>query len=358
MTTPAVSLTRGFTDLLSAWPADDPALLDRCRLLLLDGLAVAVAGAGEPGPRLMAAQARSESPTGPSTVIGQGFATSVAQRRARQRHGDARAGFRADVESAEPCTLATAAGAARARGKARTGGRRTAGTAVLRAIAKGVEAQGRLRLASGQIEPAKLSMHPPGAVGPLATALACGDMLGLQGRAIGGSCRNRRLAIERTARQCRFDDQGAALRRRRGQRRAGRDACGRRLLGRHGRAREPARLGRFAVRGDVRSLTHLLAPIGSGRALEPWSGVEAVSFAICNAFCNHRGAGGPRGDRRQTPQANYAGRHCERRRCLTSTGRIRNRAWMASSPGNTPPRSRCWTARLNRRVLKRRDVLG
>jgi aconitate decarboxylase len=73
----AVSLTRDFTDLLAAWPADDPAMLDRCRLLLLDGLAVAVAGAGERGPCLMAAQARSDSPDGASTVIGQGFRTSV-----------------------------------------------------------------------------------------------------------------------------------------------------------------------------------------------------------------------------------------------------------------------------------------
>jgi hypothetical protein len=52
-------------------------LLDRSRLLLLDGFAVAVAGAAEPGPRLMAAQAGFESPNGPSTVIGQGFTTSV-----------------------------------------------------------------------------------------------------------------------------------------------------------------------------------------------------------------------------------------------------------------------------------------
>jgi hypothetical protein len=66
--TPAVSLTRSFTDLLSAWSSDDPALLDQSRLLLLDGLAVAVAGARERGPSLMAAQARSESPDGPSTV--------------------------------------------------------------------------------------------------------------------------------------------------------------------------------------------------------------------------------------------------------------------------------------------------
>jgi hypothetical protein len=32
---PAVSLTRSFAELLSTWPADDPALLDQCRLLLL-----------------------------------------------------------------------------------------------------------------------------------------------------------------------------------------------------------------------------------------------------------------------------------------------------------------------------------
>lgn len=53
------------------------------------------------------------------------------------------------------------------------------GPALLVALAKGIEAQGRLRLASGQIEPAKLSLHPPGVVGPLAAALACGTMLGL-----------------------------------------------------------------------------------------------------------------------------------------------------------------------------------
>ena len=58
------------------------------------------------------------------------------------------------------------------------------GPAVLRAIAIGVEAQGRLRLSSGQIEPAKLTLHPPGVVGPLATALACGAMLDLGGETL------------------------------------------------------------------------------------------------------------------------------------------------------------------------------
>lgn len=179
---PAVSLTRQFTDLLSAWPAAEPALLDRCRLLLLDGLAVAVAGAAaERGPGLMAAQARSESPDGPSTVIGQGFTSSVVN--AARVNGmamhvlDFEPMWNPPNHALSPLLPAVLALAE----KREQGGGGPQGRAVLRAIAKGVEAQGRLRLASGQIEPAKLSIHPPGAVGPLATALACGDMLGLGG---------------------------------------------------------------------------------------------------------------------------------------------------------------------------------
>ena len=74
-----MSLTRAFADLLAAWPADDPALLAQCRLLLLDGLAVAAAGASEPGPMRMAELTRRNGSTGPAQVIGHGFSTSVAQ---------------------------------------------------------------------------------------------------------------------------------------------------------------------------------------------------------------------------------------------------------------------------------------
>lgn len=43
----------------------------------------------------------------------------------------------------------------------------------------GVEAQGRLRLASRQFEPKDLAFHPPGVVGPVGAALAAGMLLGL-----------------------------------------------------------------------------------------------------------------------------------------------------------------------------------
>ena len=178
----ASSLTRRFTDLLSAWPADGSLLLDRCRLLLLDGLAVAVAGAAaERGPELMAAQAKSESPDGPATLIGQEFSTSVAN--AARVNGmamhvlDFEPMWNPPNHALSPLLPALLALAE----KRERDGSGPQGRELLRAIAKGVEAQGRLRLASGQIEPAKLSIPPPGAVGPLATALACGDMLGLQG---------------------------------------------------------------------------------------------------------------------------------------------------------------------------------
>ena len=73
------SVTRRFVEILSGWSADDALLLQQCRLLLLDGLAVAVAGADEPGPGILAALAHRECPDGPARVIGKGFSTGVVQ---------------------------------------------------------------------------------------------------------------------------------------------------------------------------------------------------------------------------------------------------------------------------------------
>jgi len=265
----AVSLTRRFTDLLSAWPADDPALLDRCRLLLLDGLAVAVAGAAaERGPGLMAAQARSESPDGPSTVIGQGFTTSVVN--AARVNGmamhvlDFEPMWNPPNHALSPLLPALLA-LAEQREQDDAGPQ---GRAVLRAIAKGVEAQGRLRLASGQIEPAKLSLHPPGAVGPLATALACGDMLGLEGErlaaAVGIACSRSGGLLANVGSMTKALHCGDAAAN-------GVQAA---QLAAEGFTADTDALGSprgwgASLFGPTFDREHLLAPIGQGRALNP-----------------------------------------------------------------------------------------
>ena len=72
----AENVTRAFASILHDWPADEPAIEELCRLLLIDGLAIAAAGAHQPGPSMMAKLARAESAAPVSTVIGHGFAAS------------------------------------------------------------------------------------------------------------------------------------------------------------------------------------------------------------------------------------------------------------------------------------------
>ena len=172
-------LTGSFVALLRAWPANEAALERQCRLLLLDGLAVAIAGAHEPGPSILARLAQRDVPIGPARVIGKGFSTGVIQ--AARINGAAM-----HVLDFEPMwnppnhALSPLLPALLAVAQWReASGQGVQGKALLCALAKGVEAQGRLRLASGQIEPSKLTMHPPGAVGPLAAALACAELMAL-----------------------------------------------------------------------------------------------------------------------------------------------------------------------------------
>ena len=175
----ADELTGRFVALLRAWSATEAALERQCRLLLLDGLAVAIAGAHEQGPSILAKLAQRDVPAGPARVIGKGFSTGVVQ--AARINGAAM-----HVLDFEPMwnppnhALSPLLPALLAVAQWREAtGCGMQGNALLRALAKGIEAQGRLRLASGQIEPSKLTMHPPGAVGPLAAALACAELMAL-----------------------------------------------------------------------------------------------------------------------------------------------------------------------------------
>lgn len=173
------SLTRDFVETLAAWPADDDELLDRCRLLLIDGIAVGALGAREPGPRLVAALVQATAPSGTATVIGHSFRTSPA--------GAARInGMAMHVLDFEPMwdpanhAISPLLPALLALSEERENSDKIPqGRRVLVAMAKGIEAQGRLRLSSGQLQPGGLSLHPPGIVGPIATALACATLLRL-----------------------------------------------------------------------------------------------------------------------------------------------------------------------------------
>jgi aconitate decarboxylase len=179
-TTDMTCLAHAFTERMLRWQADDAPLVERCRLILLDGLAVAAAGASEPGPSLMASLAKDQQQgEGPSTVIGQRFsAPSVVAARINgmSMHVlDFEPMWSPPNHAVSPLLPALLALAEQRENETGT----LQGDALLRALAKGIEAQGRLRLSSQQLEPAQLSLHPPGVVGPLAAALACADLLGL-----------------------------------------------------------------------------------------------------------------------------------------------------------------------------------
>jgi len=171
--------TRKFVSLIRDWKPDSPELLGAARLFLLDGLSVTFAGANEPGPRFAGELAREQSNSSMATVIGQGFTTSLSQ--AAQING-----MSMHVLDYEPmwnppnhalsCVLPGLLALAEFRESQGAGPQ---GARLMRSLLKGIEAQGRLRLSSGQIEPRELSLHPPGVVGPLASAIACGDFLGL-----------------------------------------------------------------------------------------------------------------------------------------------------------------------------------
>lgn len=261
----SADLTLRFVERLLGWPADDPALRERCRLLVLDGLAVAAAGAVEAGPTLAAALL---APDGPCRLIGR-RATAQPWEAARIN------GMAMHVLDYEPMwnppnhAISPLLPALLALAEVREQqGRGPQGRALLRALAIGIEAQGRLRLASAQIEPAQLSLHPPGVAGPIAAAIGCAALLGLDTR---GAVMAAGIAASRTggllanvgshtkALHCgdaAANGLHAALLAERGFGADG-DALG-----------SPRGWGR-AFFGDGFDPAPLLAPIGRGRALDP-----------------------------------------------------------------------------------------
>lgn len=173
------TLTRDFAALLHNWPADNEGLDAIGRLLLIDGLAVAVAGSGEPGPQKVGSLARERGCRPAASVIGSDFATSpeiAARINGMAMHVlDFEPMWNPANHALSPILPALLA----LTETLEAAGSPPQGARLQRALLKGIEAQGRLRLSSQQIEPRELTLHPPGLVGPVAAAIACADLLDL-----------------------------------------------------------------------------------------------------------------------------------------------------------------------------------
>lgn len=173
-----MSATLGFAEFLLARVAAGltPAARQAAADLVCDGLAVAALGAEEPAPRHLAALAKASGGTAEATLIRQGAPKLPAAAVARVN------GAAMHVLDFEPMwnpanhslstTLPALLALAEARGDC-DGGR------VLLALATGIEAQARLRTASGMFEPGQFTFHPPGMVGAIGSAVGAGVLLGL-----------------------------------------------------------------------------------------------------------------------------------------------------------------------------------
>lgn len=153
-----------------------PEIRDHARTLILDGLAVALAGTvQEAPPGIIAETVREQGAKPVASVIGFDFLTSPAQ--AAYVNGTSM-----HVLDYEPMwmpanhALSTTLPAALAMAEA-TGAN---GEALAIALIKGVETQGCIREASAQWDPGELKFHPPGLVGPMSSAVAAGSLLNLE----------------------------------------------------------------------------------------------------------------------------------------------------------------------------------
>lgn len=149
-------------------------VVEVAKRIILDGIAVAVAGATEEGPRIVAEHLKSLGAKEVATVLGQDFKTSPVS--AAYVNGIAMHVL--DYEPMwSPPTHATSPTLPAVLALAET--ERATGQEVITAFVKGCEVQGRIRLASQQYEPGHLKYHPPGVVGVMGSAIASAHLLKL-----------------------------------------------------------------------------------------------------------------------------------------------------------------------------------
>jgi aconitate decarboxylase len=172
----AVGVTEQFCRALAAITSESisPAAMRAGSALMLDGIAVAMAGSRENASRIIAEHIRSLGGAEQSTALNFGFkTTAVAAARLN--------GASMHVLDYEPMwnppshALSTTLPAVLALGESLNAD----GKEILTALIKGIEAHGRLRAASHQYEPRGLLFHPPGVAGPIGSAVAASHLLNL-----------------------------------------------------------------------------------------------------------------------------------------------------------------------------------
>ena len=145
--------------------------IEAARRLVLDGIAIAIAGTEEEAIHILAAHHKEQGGAAQATAIGNGFrlnTVSAAALNGAAMHVLDFEPMWSPANHALSTTLAGVLALAEARG--------ATGREVLTALVKGVEMQGWIRQASGQFEASTSRFHPPGAVGPLGAAVAAGHI--------------------------------------------------------------------------------------------------------------------------------------------------------------------------------------
>jgi len=148
--------------------------IEAARRLVLDGIAIAIAGTEEEAIHILAAHHKEQGGAAQATAIGNGFrlnTVSAAALNGAAMHVLDFEPMWSPANHALSTTLAGVLALAEARG--------ATGREVLTALVKGVEMQGWIRQASRQFEASTSRFHPPGAVGPLGAAVAAGHILKL-----------------------------------------------------------------------------------------------------------------------------------------------------------------------------------
>jgi aconitate decarboxylase len=171
------SVTKRLCDKIVAITADDigNSALVQARRLVLDGIAVAVAGARiERAPRILAVYLHKQGSKKESSALGFGFRLGpvpAALLNATSMHV-------LDFEPMwTPATHALSPALAPVLALAESIG--ASGRETLVALIKGIEIQGWIRQASGHVESRDFKFHPPGMVGPIGAAVAASHLLKL-----------------------------------------------------------------------------------------------------------------------------------------------------------------------------------